>query len=121
MHGYGGTTSVRRNVNFGKLQAGYLFPEIARRPNAFLESNPDADLISLGIGDTTEPIPDHILSGLMKSVNELGVKETYSGYGAEQGKGDLREKIAKRCTAALFHPPMYSYQMALSATSRASK
>ena len=104
VHGYGGTTSVRRNVNFGKLQAGYLFPEIARRRNAFLESNPDADIISLGIGDTTEPIPDHILSGLMKSVNELGVKETYSGYGAEQGKGDLREKIANTLYGGIISP-----------------
>jgi len=87
-------SGVGRNVNIGKLQAGYLFPEIGRRRNAFLEKNPDANIISLGIGDTTQPVPDHILSGLLKGVTNLGSKDTYSGYGAEQGQGPLREKIA---------------------------
>ena len=53
-------------------------------------------VISLGIGDTTMPIPDHILGGLEGAVKKLGVKETYSGYGAEQGMGDLRSKIATK-------------------------
>ncbi len=53
-------------------------------------------IISLGIGDTTQPIPDHILSGLVKSASKLGTKEGYSGYGAEQGMGDLRAKIADK-------------------------
>lgn len=87
-------TAVKRNANIGKLQAGYLFPEIGRRRNAFLEKNPEANIISLGIGDTTQPVPEHILSGLAKGVSNLGAKETYSGYGAEQGQGPLREKIA---------------------------
>jgi len=88
--------AVERNPNFAKLQGGYLFPEIGRRRNAHLEKNPDADIISLGIGDTTQPIPDHILSGLLGAAKELGVKETYNGYGAEQGKANLREKIADK-------------------------
>lgn len=87
-------SGVQRNANIGKLQAGYLFPEIGRRRNAFLEKNPDAKIISLGIGDTTQPVPEHILSGLAKGVSNLGAKDTYSGYGAEQGQGPLREKIA---------------------------
>lgn len=89
-------TGVDRNPNFAKLAGGYLFPEIGRRRTAYLEENPEmADrLISLGIGDTTMPIPDHILSGLVGGAKKLGNKETYSGYGAEQGRGDLREKIA---------------------------
>mmetsp|Transcript_6007 Transcript_6007/g.16824 ORF Transcript_6007/g.16824 Transcript_6007/m.16824 type:complete len:445 (-) Transcript_6007:121-1455(-) len=90
------TTQVKRNANFAKLQAGYLFPEIGRRRTEFLEKNPDADIISLGIGDTTQPIPEHILAGLVGGASKLGVKDTYSGYGAEQGKGDLREKIADK-------------------------
>jgi len=89
-------SGVTRNPNFAKLAGGYLFPEIGRRRTAYLEENPEmADrIISLGIGDTTEPIPPHILSGLVGGASKLGTKEGYSGYGAEQGMGDLREKIA---------------------------
>ena len=91
-------SGVTRNPNFAKLVGGYLFPEIGRRRNAYLEENPDmADrIISLGIGDTTQPIPDHILNGLVSSATKLGTKEGYSGYGAEQGMGDLRAKIADK-------------------------
>jgi LL-diaminopimelate aminotransferase len=92
-----GQTKVERNPNFAKLQAGYLFPEIGRRSREFSAQNPDAKpLISLGIGDTTQPIPENILSGLATSVSNLGVEETYSGYGAEQGQGDLRALIAEK-------------------------
>jgi len=98
------TSGVSRNPNFAKLQAGYLFPEIGRRRNAHLAANPDADIISLGIGDTTQPIPPHILSGLLSGASNLGVKETYSGYGAEQGKGELREKIADKLYGGRIKP-----------------
>jgi len=89
-------SGVDRNPNFAKLAGGYLFPEIGRRRNAYLEENPDmaSRIISLGIGDTTQPIPENILSGLVNGASKLGTKEGYSGYGAEQGTGDLREKIA---------------------------
>ena len=89
-------SGVTRNPNFAKLAGGYLFPEIGRRRTAYLAEHPDmADrIISLGIGDTTLPIPEHILSGLVTGATKLGVKETYSGYGAEQGMNVLREKIA---------------------------
>jgi LL-diaminopimelate aminotransferase len=89
-------SGVDRNPNFAKLAGGYLFPEIGRRRTAYLEENPEmADrLISLGIGDTTMPIPEHILKGLVAGASKLGSKEGYTGYGAEQGRGDLREKIA---------------------------
>ncbi|GMH43820.1 hypothetical protein BSKO_11754 [Bryopsis sp. KO-2023] len=90
------TTRVARNTNFGKLQAGYLFPEIARRRNAHQEENPDAAVISLGIGDTTEPIPSAISDAMAKAATGLNTREGYSGYGAEQGKPVLREAIAKR-------------------------
>ena len=97
-------SKVKRNANFAKLQAGYLFPEIARRRNAYLASNPDAKIISLGIGDTTMPIPPHILSGLQKGATKLGTKEGYTGYGAEQGVKDLREKIASNLYNGLIEP-----------------
>jgi LL-diaminopimelate aminotransferase len=88
---------VERNENFAKLTGGYLFPEIGRRRNAYLEENPEmADkLISLGIGDTTLPIPPHILNGLVEGAKKLGTKEGYSGYGSDGGHPLLREKIAK--------------------------
>jgi len=97
-------SSVARNENFAKLQAGYLFPEIARRRNAYLEKNPEAKIISLGIGDTTQPIPPHILNGLVNSASKLGTKEGYSGYGAEQGQGPLREKISTSLYDGLIKP-----------------
>lgn len=90
------STKVVRNENFAKLQAGYLFPEIARRRRAYLEKHPEAKIVSLGIGDTTLPIPKHILKGLVDGAAKLGTKEGYTGYGAEQGNTDLREKIASK-------------------------
>jgi len=91
-------SGVTRNPNFAKLAGGYLFPEIGRRRTAYLAENPDmADrIISLGIGDTTQPIPEHILGGLVESAAKLGTKEGYSGYGSEQGMGPLRAKIADK-------------------------
>lgn len=91
-------SGVTRNPNFAKLAGGYLFPEIGRRRTAYIADNPDmADrIISLGIGDTTQPIPEHILGGLVSSAAKLGTKEGYSGYGAEQGMAVLRAKIADK-------------------------
>ena len=87
---------VKRNQNFAKLQAGYLFPEIGRRKKAFIEKNPDAKVISLGIGNTTEPITKYITKGLVKAAKGMGKLESYSGYGDEQGMTELREKIAEK-------------------------
>lgn len=83
-----------RNANLAKLQAGYLFPEISRRCRVYLEANPGAEIISLGVGDTTQPIPSHICTGLTGGAQKLGTVDGYSGYGAEQGQAALREKIA---------------------------
>jgi LL-diaminopimelate aminotransferase len=87
-------TSVQRNANMEKLQAGYLFPEIGRRRSAYLAEHPDADLISLGIGDTTMPIPTHVCGALQAAAATLGTAEGYSGYGDGNGNEELREKIA---------------------------
>ncbi|XP_073026845.1 LL-diaminopimelate aminotransferase, chloroplastic-like [Primulina eburnea] len=85
-------TEVSRNENMAKLQAGYLFPEIARRKAAHMLKHPDAQVISLGIGDTTEPIPEVITSAMSKRSYGLSTVEGYSGYGAEQGEkvGDIK-------------------------------
>lgn len=87
-------TNVSRNENFAKLQAGYLFPEIARRRAAHLLKYPDAQVISLGIGDTTEPIPEVITTAMAERSRALSTVKGYSGYGAEQGEKPLRAAIA---------------------------
>lgn len=86
---------VQRNKHIAKLQAGYLFPEINRRKQAVLKQQPDAKIISLGIGNTTEPLTPHIAAGLAKAAQGMGTAEGYSGYGDEQGMTQLREKIAQ--------------------------
>ncbi|KAF6988241.1 hypothetical protein CFC21_005808 [Triticum aestivum] len=88
------TTKVSRNANIAKLQAGYLFPEIARRRAALLLKHPDAKIISLGIGDTTEPIPEVITNAIAERARALSTVDGYSGYGAEQGEKKLRAAIA---------------------------
>jgi LL-diaminopimelate aminotransferase len=85
---------VKRNENIAKLQTGYLFPEIKKRKDEYLAKNPSAKLISLGIGDTTEPLTKHIAEKLVDAAKGLGTREDYSGYGDEQGLKELREKIA---------------------------
>ncbi|MEC4984209.1 MAG: LL-diaminopimelate aminotransferase [Oscillatoria sp. PMC 1068.18] len=82
------------NDNYLKLKAGYLFPEIARRVNAFAQANPDAKIIKLGIGDVTEPLPEACRTAMIKAVEDMGSHDTFKGYGPEQGYAWLREKIA---------------------------
>jgi LL-diaminopimelate aminotransferase len=83
------------NHNYRKLSAGYLFPEIARRREAFLEENPGTTIRKLGIGNTTEPLTPAVLEGLKRGVEKLGSRETYSGYGDEQGDTRLRRSLAE--------------------------
>lgn len=86
---------VKRNPSLTKLHSRYLFPEIAKFREALLAKNPNAKIISLGVGDTTEPVPPSIVEGLKKGALELGHAASYKGYGPEQGYMPLREKIAK--------------------------
>ncbi|KAH8971502.1 hypothetical protein BDL97_02G146400 [Sphagnum fallax] len=88
------TTAVKRNENLTKLQAGYLFPEIGRRRTLHMQKYPDAKVISLGIGDTTEPIPRVITAAMEEKARALSTLEGYSGYGAEQGETALRAGLA---------------------------
>ena len=83
------------NDNFLKIQPGYLFTEVARRLKIHTEKNPNADIIKLGIGDVTLPLPEVCISAMHKAVDEMAVKETFRGYGPEQGYDFLLEKIAK--------------------------
>jgi LL-diaminopimelate aminotransferase len=85
------------NENYLKLQAGYLFPEVARRVREFCEANPKAAerLIRCGIGDVTEPLPRAAIEAMKEAVEELGYHETFHGYGPEQGYEFLRSAIAQ--------------------------
>lgn len=85
---------ARINTNYRKLAAGYLFPEIARRTRSFQAENPDADILRLGIGDTTEPLPTPIVDSLVAAAQAQGTLEGYSGYGDSEGQPALREAIA---------------------------
>lgn len=86
---------VKRNPHLQKLNAGYIFPEINKRKKAFLEETPHAHLISLSIGDTTEPLTPTICEGLTQAAEALGTEKGYSGYGLEQGNPLLRKKISE--------------------------
>ncbi|MGI5174030.1 LL-diaminopimelate aminotransferase [Treponema sp. OMZ 840] len=86
---------IKRNPAFQALKAGYLFPEIASRRKAFEVSHPEAKIISLGIGNTTEPLTPHISSAMADYSRFLSTREGYSGYGDEQGLKALRSKIAE--------------------------
>ena len=83
------------NDNYLKLRAGYLFPEIARRVNSFSEQNPTAKIIRCGIGDVTEPLPPAVVTALHQAVDEMASRETFRGYGPEQGHEFLRHAIAQ--------------------------
>lgn len=78
------------------IKSNYLFPEINLRKRQFLGQNPGVTLISLGVGDTTEPIPHMIAQALMGAAKDLGTLDGYSGYGPEQGISALRKKIASK-------------------------
>ena len=85
------------NEHYLKLQAGYLFPEVARRVREFCEANPEASkrLIRCGIGDVTEPLPPVAIDAMKRAIDELGKHETFRGYGPEQGYEFLRSAIAQ--------------------------
>ena len=86
---------AKLNANYKKLAAGYLFPEITKRATLFLENNPDANLMKLGIGNTTEPLSPHIIRGLHAGVDRLASSDTYTGYGAYHGEIEIRSALQK--------------------------
>jgi len=84
---------ITRNPNIANLKAGYLFPEIAKRRREFATAHPDAKIISLGVGNTTEPVLPHTNAGLTEGARKLGTAEGYSGY-QDEGMEQLRERIS---------------------------
>ena len=83
------------NENYLKLPGSYLFAEIAHRVSAYKKENPSADIIRLGIGDVTLPLPQVSIAAMQKAVEEMAHKEPFRGYGPEQGYPFLIEAIRK--------------------------
>ncbi len=86
---------IQLNQNFLKLQASYLFSDINKRVAAFQRNNPDAQIIKLGIGDVTRPLPPSIVQAFHEAVEEMGTASGFHGYGPEQGYEFLRTAIAE--------------------------
>jgi LL-diaminopimelate aminotransferase len=86
---------IRINENYTKLKASYLFSDIAKRVNAYVAANPSKPVIRLGIGDVTEPLPPACVEALHRGTDEMAKRETFKGYGPEQGYAFLREAIAQ--------------------------
>lgn len=86
---------IRINEHYQKLQNSYLFAEINQRIQAFQQQHPERELIRLGIGDVTQPLPDACVQAMHKAVDELAESQTFRGYGPEQGYDFLRQAIAK--------------------------
>ena len=83
------------NENYSKIQASYLFTEIAHRVAAHQAANPGAKIIRLGIGDVTEPLAPAVVEAMHKAVDDEAGREHFHGYGPEQGYAFLREKAAE--------------------------
>ena len=81
------------NQNFLKLQSSYLFSTIAKKVKEYKETNPNHQIISLGIGDVTQPLPQASIQAMHKAVDEMACTETFRGYGPEQGYDFLRQAI----------------------------
>ena len=86
---------IKINENYKKLQASYLFSDIAKRVAAFQKENPGKEVIKMGIGDVTLPLADVCLKAFHKGVDDLADKATFKGYGPEQGYDFLRRAIAE--------------------------
>ena len=86
---------IKINENYKKLQASYLFSDIAKRVAAFQKENQDKEVIKMGIGDVTLPLADVCIKAFHKGVDDLADKATFKGYGPEQGYDFLRSAIAE--------------------------
>jgi LL-diaminopimelate aminotransferase len=86
---------IRINENYLKLKSSYLFSEVNKRVTAFKNAHPSADIIRLGIGDVTLPLPQVCIDAFHHAIDEMASAATFRGYGPESGYDFLREKIAQ--------------------------
>ena len=84
---------MKINENYLNLEESYLFSTVAKKVNEFIQNNPDKKVIRLGIGDVTLPLCKVVIEAMHKAVDEMAKKETFRGYGPEQGYDFLREKV----------------------------
>lgn len=82
------------NINFARLPESYLFSEVSRRIKEYKETNPDADVIRMDIGDVSRPLPRCVVEAMKEAADEMGRADSFHGYGPEQGYLFLRELIA---------------------------
>jgi LL-diaminopimelate aminotransferase len=92
--------SVVVNEQFLALPGSYLFSEVARRVRVFQSQHPEADLVRMGIGDVTRPLPEAVVNAMHQAVEEMSATESFKGYGPEQGYAFLREQIVRHDFAA---------------------
>lgn len=83
------------NQNYCNLKESYLFSQIAHKVAEFTAAHPEKKIIKMGIGDVTLPLAPAVIEAMQKAVAEMGVKETFRGYGPEQGYDFLHEAIAR--------------------------
>lgn len=81
------------NKNYANVKESYLFSDISKRVNDFVTKNPDKKIIRLGIGDVTQPLVSEVIGAMHSAVDDMSVKETFHGYGPEQGYNFVKEKI----------------------------
>ena len=86
---------IKINSNFEKLQSSYLFATIEKKVREFQSANPERDIIKLGIGDVTLPLPEACVKGFQEGVAEMASAATFKGYGPYEGYEFLRELIAE--------------------------
>ena len=84
---------IRTNTNYTRLSHRYLFAEIAQQVNAYKAEHPEADIIRLGIGDVTRPLPPAAIQAMHRAVDECADGTTFRGYGPEQGYDFLIDAI----------------------------
>lgn len=95
---------MKRNPRIASLPPQYLFPEVRRHAQRYLEGNPEAKLISLGIGDTTQPLPACIAQAIANRASSMATEAGYTGYGPEEGERPLRQAISKELYGSLITP-----------------
>lgn len=84
---------MKLNDNYKNLNENYLFSTIAKKVNEFVKTNPDKEVIKLGIGDVTLPLCSEVIKAMHEAVDEMARKETFKGYGPEQGYDFLKQSI----------------------------
>lgn len=83
------------NKNYAKVKESYLFSDIAKKVSDFIAKHPDKKVIRMGIGDVTQPLVKEVIDAMHSAVDDMGVKETFHGYGPEQGYNFVKDKIAE--------------------------